>query len=97
MGHYKFALDWHLLVPEEVNGNWEEATEENDEAIELDAHANEWPSQENYQDAAEESSTAFCFVPLRYIWFGPGIMCKILFKSYLKEKSESSFQPNDTR
>ena len=77
MGHYKFALDWHLLEPEEVNGNWEEATEENDEAIELDAHANEWPSQENYKDAPEESSTAFCFVPLRYIWFWPGKMCII--------------------
>ena len=85
------------MVPKEVDGNWKEATEENDEAIELDAHANEWPSQENYQDATEESSTAFCFVPLRYRWFGPGKMCKILFKSYLKEKSESSFQPNNTR
>ena len=68
------------MVPKEVDGNWKEATEENDEAIKLDAHANKWPSQENYQDATEESSTAFCLVPLRYRWFRPGQMCKILLK-----------------
>ena len=53
-----------LRLPEEVDGNRKEATEENDKAIKFNAHANERPSQQNHQDATKKCSAALGFVPL---------------------------------
>ena len=50
--------------PEEVDGNRKEATEENNKSVELNTHANEWPSQQHHQNATEKCSASLGFVPL---------------------------------
>ena len=54
----------NLGLPEEVDGNRKEATEENNKPIEFNTHANERPSQKHHQDATKKCCAALGFVPL---------------------------------
>ena len=57
-------LPYDRYPPQEVDGDGEEAAEEDDEAVALDDHAGDGPAQEHDDDAAEEGRRPLHLVPL---------------------------------
>merc|ERR550539_1197714 len=54
----------HWYSPQKVDGNREKSTEQDHEAVELNTHTNDGPSQQDYEDSSEESPAPLSFVPL---------------------------------
>ena len=63
-GRHAENSSYHWDSSEEVDGDGEEAAEEDHEPVQLHAHANDGPAKQDDEDATEECPATLGLVPL---------------------------------